>query len=65
MEGAVVTTQTIFQFEQRGVEDGKVIGDFVATGVRPLFLDRLERYGHKIPNTYFMPLSLSPKRKAL
>src|SRR5213594_1682180 len=65
MEGAVVTTQTIFQFEQRGVEDGKVIGDFVATVVRPMFLDRLERYGHKIPNTYFMPLSLSPKRKAL
>jgi pilus assembly protein CpaF len=65
MEGAVVTTQTIFQFEQRGIEDGKVIGDFVATGVRPLFLDRLERYGHKIPNTYFMPLSLSAKRKAL
>jgi pilus assembly protein CpaF len=65
MEGAVVTTQTIFQFEQRGVEDGKVIGEFVATGVRPLFLDRLERYGHKVPNTYFMPLSLSMKKRAL
>lgn len=65
MEGAVVTTQTIFQFEQRGVEDGKVIGEFAATGVRPLFLDRLERYGHKIPNTYFMPLSLSVKKRAL
>jgi pilus assembly protein CpaF len=65
MEGAVVTTQTIFQFEQRGVEDGKVIGEFAATGVRPLFLDRLERYGHKVPNTYFMPLSLSVKKRAL
>ncbi len=65
MEGAVVTMQTIFQFEQRGVEDEKVIGEFVATGVRPMFLDRLERYGHRIPNTYFMPVSLSVKKRAL
>jgi len=65
MEGAVVTMQTIFQFEQRGVEDDKVIGEFVATGVRPMFLDRLERYGHRIPNTYFMPVSLSVKKRAL
>lgn len=65
MEGAVVTMQTIFQFEQRGVEDEKVLGEFVATGVRPMFLDRLERYGHRIPNTYFMPVSLSVKKRAL
>ena len=33
MEGSTITTQTIFKFEQRGVENGKVIGEFVATGV--------------------------------
>jgi pilus assembly protein CpaF len=65
MEGSVVTTQMIYQFEQKGVEHGKVVGEFVATGVRPSFLERLERYGFKLPNTYFMPLSLSPKKKAL
>ncbi len=59
MEGNVVTTQLIFRFEQKGVENGRVKGEFTATGVRPMFLDRLERYGFKLPNTYFLPLSIS------
>jgi pilus assembly protein CpaF len=64
MEGSTITTQTIFKFEQRGVENGKVLGDFVATGVMPSFMDRLERYGFKIPNTHFLPLSITEKRRA-
>jgi pilus assembly protein CpaF len=64
MEGSTITTQTIFKFEQRGVENGKVLGDFVATGVMPSFMDRLERYGFKIPNTHFLPLSMTAKRRA-
>jgi pilus assembly protein CpaF len=64
MEGSTITTQTIFKFEQRGVENGKVLGDFVATGVMPSFMDRLERYGFKIPNTHFLPLSVTAKRRA-
>jgi pilus assembly protein CpaF len=64
MEGSTITTQTIFKFEQRGVENGKVIGDFVATGVMPSFMDRLERYGFKIPNTHFLPLAMTAKRRA-
>jgi pilus assembly protein CpaF len=63
MEGNTITTQTIFKFEQRGVENGKVLGDFVATGVMPSFMDRLERYGFKIPNTHFLPLSITAKRR--
>src|SRR5262249_34863685 len=62
MEGSVITTQLIFRFEQRTVENGKVIGDFAATGVRPLFLERLEHYGQKIPNSYFMPSSMVRQR---
>jgi pilus assembly protein CpaF len=65
MEGSTITTQLIFKFDQKGVENGKVLGEFVATGVRPMFLDRLERYGFKVPNTYFMPLSLTAKKMAL
>jgi len=65
LEGNVITTQLIFKFEQVGVEDGKVIGEFVAMGVRPVFLDRLGRCGFKIPNTYFMPLSFTGRKKAL
>jgi pilus assembly protein CpaF len=65
MEGSTITTQTIFKFEQRGVENGQVKGDFVATGVMPSFMDRLERHGFKIPNTHFLPLSVGAKRRAL
>jgi pilus assembly protein CpaF len=65
MEGSVVTTQMVFQFQQKGVENGKVIGEFVSTGVKPMFLDRLEVYGFRIPNTYFLPIPLSGKKKAL
>jgi pilus assembly protein CpaF len=65
MEGNTITTQMIFKFEQRGVENGKVIGDFVATGVMPSFMDRLERYGFRIPNTHFLPLALGGKRRAI
>lgn len=65
MEGSTITTQTIFKFEQRGVENGKVVGEFVATGVMPTFMERLERYGFKIPNTHFLPVNLGVKRRSL
>ena len=65
MEGSTITTQTIFKFDQRSVENGKVVGEFVATGVMPSFMDRLERYGFRIPNTHFLPVSLAPKRRSL
>ncbi|HEY2989669.1 MAG TPA: CpaF family protein [Candidatus Binatia bacterium] len=65
MEGDVVTTQQIFLFRQRGIENGKVIGEFAATGVMPGFLDRLESHGHKIPNNYFLPVVHSAKKRAL
>jgi len=65
MEGSTITTQTIFKFEQRGVENGKVAGDFAATGVMPSFMDRLERYGFRIPNTHFLPLTVAAKKRAL
>jgi len=56
MEGNTITTQTIFGFEQVDVAaDGKVIGDFYATGVMPRFMTRIEKYGFKIPSSYFLP----------
>jgi pilus assembly protein CpaF len=65
MEGPTITTQTIFKYEQRGVENGKVIGEFVATGVMPAFMDRLEQYGFKIPNTHFLPVPMGAKKRSL
>jgi len=65
MEGNTITTQTIFKYEQRGVENGKVIGEYVATGVMPAFMERLERHGFRIPNSHFLPVALGTKRRAL
>jgi pilus assembly protein CpaF len=46
MEGDVVVMQDIFVFEKRGVDrDGKVLGEYRATGVRPKFLDALHAAG--------------------
>jgi pilus assembly protein CpaF len=54
MEGEVITMQDIFLFEQEGVaEDGQVIGNFRATGIRPKFTDRLRAHGIELPPSLF------------
>ncbi len=46
MEGDVITTQEIFLFERTGIgEDGKVKGNFRATGIRPKCADRIVASG--------------------
>jgi pilus assembly protein CpaF len=46
MEGSVITQQDIFKFEQRGTDkEGKILGEYRPTGVRPKIMERLERYG--------------------
>jgi pilus assembly protein CpaF len=46
MEGPAVTMQEIFHFAQSGVgEDGRVLGKFAFTGIRPKVLERIERSG--------------------
>jgi pilus assembly protein CpaF len=53
MEGDVITLTDIFQFEQSGFEDGKVVGQLRSTGLRPNFLDRIEAAGIHLPPTIF------------
>jgi len=49
MEGDIITMQDIFTFEQTGLSSaGKAKGQFVATGIRPSFLDRLKAAGHEL-----------------
>jgi pilus assembly protein CpaF len=56
MEGDIISMQEIFRFEQTGVDrDGKVLGHFSASGVRPRFADRLKMYGVDIPDDTFNP----------
>jgi pilus assembly protein CpaF len=46
MEGTVITLQEIFKFEQRGADrEGRIIGEYRATGVRPKIMERVERFG--------------------
>ena len=46
MEGDIITLQEIFVFERQGIdENGKVIGQFRATGIRPKFAEKLELAG--------------------
>jgi pilus assembly protein CpaF len=54
MEGDVITMQEIFVFEKMGVtQDGKVIGRFRATGVRPKCCERLKMSGIHLPADMF------------
>ncbi len=56
MEGEVITLQDIFVFDQTGCdEQGKVIGRFKPTGIRPKFLDKLSSNGIDLPNETFWP----------
>ncbi len=49
MEGEVVTLQDIFVFEKRGLTpDGKVVGRFAATGIRPKFYEKLLAAGIRL-----------------
>jgi pilus assembly protein CpaF len=54
LEGEQVTMQDIFVFEKAGVaENGKVLGRFKATGVRPRFYEKLRASGIQLPASLF------------
>src|SRR5262249_22374281 len=54
MERDVVIMQELFTFEKQGLsDDGKVLGVFRATGVRPSFYDKLRLSGHALPLNIF------------
>jgi pilus assembly protein CpaF len=56
MEGEVIAMQEIFRFEQTGVDaDGRVLGQFCASGVRPRFAERLRLFGAAVPDASFDP----------
>ena len=56
MEGDVITLQDIFVFDQTGRdENGKVIGRFRPTGIRPKFLEKLATNGINLPVEIFWP----------
>ncbi|MER9300983.1 CpaF family protein [Mesorhizobium sp. M0621] len=56
MEGDVIQMQEIFRFVRTGMEaDGKILGHYEATGIRPRFLEDLRAMGIEFPGRYFEP----------
>jgi pilus assembly protein CpaF len=54
MEGEVITMQDIFRFDRSGLgPDGRVQGQFRATGIRPKCSDRLASAGVHLPADLF------------
>ncbi len=53
MEGEIITMSDIFEFEQTGIEGGKIIGRIRPTGLRPKFIERIEAAGIHLPPSVF------------
>ena len=54
MEDDVVSMQDVFVFEKQGVgPDGRVLGAFTPTGIRPKFAEKLKASGIAVPASMF------------
>jgi pilus assembly protein CpaF len=54
MEENIISMHEIFSFQRRGIgPDGKVIGAFVPSRIRPKFLERLRVAGIMLPASMF------------
>jgi pilus assembly protein CpaF len=54
MEQDTVVMQDIYKFQKEGVdESGRAYGKFLATGIRPTFMQRLEAAGVRLPASAF------------
>lgn len=50
MEGQTIVMQDIYIFEKKGIgPDGRVLGEFIPTGVRPWFMQKLKVSGFDMP----------------
>jgi len=53
MEGEIITLTDLFQFEQTGYDNGRIVGGLRSTGLRPGFMDRIEAAGVQVPPSTF------------
>jgi pilus assembly protein CpaF len=54
MEEEIVSMQDIFVFDKQGItKEGRVLGTFGATGIRPKFAEKLKASGIAIPAEFF------------
>ena len=54
MEGDIITMQDLFRFEQQGIDSyGRLRGEFVSEGLRPMCSEKLELNGIHLPMELF------------
>ena len=54
MEEDIVSMQDVFVFEKQGIsQDGRVVGAFTATGIRPKFAEKLKASGINVSSSWF------------
>ncbi|OUR93110.1 hypothetical protein A9Q84_21650 [Halobacteriovorax marinus] len=54
IQGEIITLQDIFLFNQRDIDkNGKIVGEFQATGFIPKFIEILEKRGYNVPRGLF------------
>ena len=54
MEQDTVVMQDIYRYDKEGLdENGRAYGKFIATGIRPTFMNRLEAAGVRLPSSAF------------
>ncbi|MEN6406422.1 MAG: CpaF family protein [Thermoguttaceae bacterium] len=54
MEQDTVVMQDVYRYDKEGVDEtGRAYGKFIATGIRPMFMSRLESAGIRLPSSAF------------
>jgi pilus assembly protein CpaF len=54
LEGETIVLQDLFVFKETGINDGRIEGKFMSTGIRPKFSEQLETNGYKLPSSWFV-----------
>jgi pilus assembly protein CpaF len=55
MQGDTIKLQDIFEFRQRGIENGKIMGYLTGTGQIPQCLSRIQAANIDLPLSIFTP----------
>jgi len=53
MEGDTIMMEELFTFEREGVEDDRIVGRVVSTGIRPHFIEKMKASSHEVDSTVF------------
>ncbi len=55
MQGDMILVQDIFKFQETGMENGRIVGQFIPTGYIPSFIKKMRAAGVTVPMSLFTP----------